>query len=134
MKNKTNLIFLDDVLKQSGLQKSTLYNLMRNGRFPKPVRIKDEFNFGTINNRRTAWDAEKVKEWNLQYYGKGPIKGNPLKLNDVIEKTGLPKSTLYRLIGKGEFPKPIKIMLRRSAWDSKDIAKWIESKLLNTKK
>ena len=39
-----------------------------------------------------------------------------LRIKAVKEKTGLKHATLYKLIGEGKFPKPIKITERCSAW------------------
>ncbi len=39
-----------------------------------------------------------------------------IRLPEVCAKTGRPKSTLYDLIAKGLFPRPIKIGLRTSGW------------------
>ena len=51
------------------------------------------------------------------------------RIKQVIQRTGLPRSTLYYLMGKGEFPKPVKIAARAVAWDSEKVTAWIESRL-----
>lgn len=48
----------------------------------------------------------------------------------VLERTALSNTSLYRLIAKGEFPKPIKIGPRAVAWVEDDIQKWIESRIV----
>lgn len=40
----------------------------------------------------------------------------------------LSKATIYRLIAQGEFPKPIKLTNRSSAWDSFEVISWIDSR------
>lgn len=47
----------------------------------------------------------------------------------VLERTALSNTSLYRLITKGEFPKPIKLGPRAVAWVEDDIQKWIESRI-----
>lgn len=47
----------------------------------------------------------------------------------VLERTALSNTSLYRLIAKGEFPKPIKLGPRAVAWVEGDIQKWIESRI-----
>lgn len=40
------------------------------------------------------------------------------------ERTGLPISTIYDKIAKGEFPRPIKLGERASGWLEEEIAAW----------
>ncbi len=40
-----------------------------------------------------------------------------LRCPKVLERTGLSKTHLYRLIQQGKFPKPHKLSERVSAWD-----------------
>lgn len=51
-----------------------------------------------------------------------------LKLPQVIEATGLSKSTIYVLISRGEFPAQIKLSERASGWLESDVDEWIDSK------
>ncbi len=44
-----------------------------------------------------------------------------LRLPAVKEATGLARSTIYALIAKGEFPRPIKLTPKLSAWDAAEI-------------
>ena len=52
-----------------------------------------------------------------------------LKLRLVQERTGLGKSTIYRMANEGSFPKPLKLGPRASAWLESDITAWIDSKI-----
>ncbi|MGE8445881.1 AlpA family transcriptional regulator [Comamonas sediminis] len=52
-----------------------------------------------------------------------------LKLKDVLSKTGLGKTTLYKLIGLSEFPKPISLGLRSVGWIENEIEAWIQVKI-----
>ncbi len=47
----------------------------------------------------------------------------------VMKMTGLPSSTLYHLMARGEFPANIKLGYRAVGWNSADIQAWIRSKL-----
>ena len=49
-----------------------------------------------------------------------------LKFAEVQERVNLPKSQIYRLIGKGEFPAPLKFG-KASRWRSDEIHSWIIS-------
>ncbi len=46
----------------------------------------------------------------------------------VCTACGLSKSQLWRLIGRGQFPKPVKISERCNAWDSRLIDAWLAEK------
>ena len=52
-----------------------------------------------------------------------------IRLNVVQEITSLSKSTIYRLISQGEFPKQIQIGKRAVVWVRSDINDWINQKL-----
>lgn len=52
-----------------------------------------------------------------------------LRLSDVIKKTGIPKSSLYSKIAKGEFPKPINLSVRSVGWLEEEIHDWILSRI-----
>ncbi|RWM27789.1 AlpA family transcriptional regulator [Mesorhizobium sp.] len=48
----------------------------------------------------------------------------------VEAATGLPTSTLYELIGKGEFPRPIKLTPRIVGWIEADVIAWQKQRLV----
>ena len=52
-----------------------------------------------------------------------------LKLPEVTALTTIKNSQVYALIQKGEFPKPIKLSERSSAWLASEVHEWIESKI-----
>ncbi|MBL8261657.1 MAG: AlpA family transcriptional regulator [Xanthomonadaceae bacterium] len=52
-----------------------------------------------------------------------------IRLPSVIARTGLSRSTLYRLVSAGEFPRPIKLGERCSAWNSREIDAWIADRI-----
>lgn len=49
-----------------------------------------------------------------------------LKLPEVLECTGLSKSTLYRLINSGDFPKPVRLTSQRVGWLASQVQAWME--------
>lgn len=51
-----------------------------------------------------------------------------LRLPEVIDRTGLSRSTIYAYIEKDMFPKPIKLGLRAVGWHESAISQWINSK------
>ena len=51
-----------------------------------------------------------------------------VKLKDVISITSLSRSTIYRLVQSGEFPKPIKLATHASGWLCDEIDQWVEER------
>ncbi len=47
-----------------------------------------------------------------------------LRLNAVLERTGLSRSTLYRKMQKGTFPRNVQISTRCAAWRESAITDW----------
>jgi prophage regulatory protein len=52
-----------------------------------------------------------------------------LRIGQVEDKVGLKRSPIYAEIKKGEFPPPIKIGSRSSAWVEDEIDAWIEARI-----
>ena len=52
-----------------------------------------------------------------------------IRLPQVLKRTGLSRTTLYRLVQSGDFPRPVKISPRASAWRSLEITEWIATRL-----
>ena len=52
-----------------------------------------------------------------------------LRINEVITRTGLSRSTLYLRIKQGSFPRPISLGSRASAWVSSEIDQWVEHQI-----
>ena len=46
-------------------------------------------------------------------------------LSSVRRRTSVPRSTIYDWIGKGLFPRPVRIGPRRVAWRASDIDRWM---------
>lgn len=58
------------------------------------------------------------------------ITGSSLmRLKEVIRRTGLSRSEIYRQIESNEFPKSIKIGERMVAWHSLEIDHWIAKRI-----
>ncbi|MGE0702046.1 MAG: helix-turn-helix transcriptional regulator [Hyphomicrobiaceae bacterium] len=51
-----------------------------------------------------------------------------LRLPDVETFTGYKKSSIYYLIGQGQFPAPCKLGKRASGWRVSDLEAWAESR------
>ena len=55
------------------------------------------------------------------------MTGRLLKIKEVVTETSLSRPTIYRAIGRGEFPDRIKLSPRRVGWPEADIAAWIDA-------
>jgi prophage regulatory protein len=54
------------------------------------------------------------------------IEERILRIPQVIEMTGLKKTTIYLLVKEGKFPKPSKIGRRAIGWKYSDVKEWLE--------
>ena len=52
-----------------------------------------------------------------------------VRLPEVIHRTGFKRSSIYKMIQEGGFPKPIKLGSRAVGWDSRDIDIWINERI-----
>lgn len=52
-----------------------------------------------------------------------------LRRQEVQSTCGLPTSTLYELMAKEQFPKPIKLSARTVAWLESDVIEWQQSRI-----
>ena len=58
-----------------------------------------------------------------------PIADPLLRMRPVLEATGIPcKSTVYAMMARGEFPRPVRIGARAVAWRASAIDEWIASR------
>ncbi|TMU20378.1 AlpA family transcriptional regulator [Halomonas sp. ATBC28] len=48
-----------------------------------------------------------------------------IRIKDVMDRTGLARSTVYKYINLGQFPQPIKLGTRAVAWVESEIETWI---------
>lgn len=51
-----------------------------------------------------------------------------LRRPEVKRLTGIGTSTLYALMAKGEFPRPLKLSARSVGWRESDVRLWIETR------
>lgn len=53
-----------------------------------------------------------------------------LRLSSVLDRTGLSRSTLYRKIQLGTFPKQLRISARCAGWRESDVDAWLSNPVL----
>ena len=47
----------------------------------------------------------------------------------VLDRTGLSRSSLYRLIQSGEFAAPVRLGKRAVGWDSEAVQAWVDERI-----
>lgn len=57
-----------------------------------------------------------------------------LRRPSVMAMTGLSCSTIYDMMAKGQFPRPVRIGVRAVGWVESEIADWIESRIAASRK
>ncbi len=56
------------------------------------------------------------------------MKERLLRRRNVEEITGLSRSSIYRLMQEGEFPRPVRVGPTAVRWRESDITAWLESR------
>lgn len=52
-----------------------------------------------------------------------------IRLKEVIDSTGLARSTIYKFIGEGNFPKPVSLGDRCVGWVEGEVTDWMLAKI-----
>ena len=51
------------------------------------------------------------------------------RLPNVLARTGLSRSTIYRMVADGSFPRPVLVGKRSVAWSAGAVSGWINARL-----
>lgn len=52
-----------------------------------------------------------------------------LRINAVLDRTGLSRSTLYRKMERGDFPRQVKISDRCAGWFEAHVEHWLHNRM-----
>ncbi len=52
-----------------------------------------------------------------------------IKIDEVARRTATPKASIYWRIQRNEFPRPVKVGERSSAWLEEEVEQWIEARI-----
>lgn len=52
-----------------------------------------------------------------------------LRLPEVINRTGLPRATIYEQMALGIFPKPVPLSVRSRGWIESEVDAWIAARI-----
>ena len=50
------------------------------------------------------------------------------RLPEVLARTGLGRSTLYSMVERGEFVRPVRLGVRAVGWRESDLAEWMAAR------
>ena len=62
--------------------------------------------------------------------GSNQPKKRLIRLREVQHRVGLGRSTIYRWMSEGVFPKPVSLGGHAVAWIEREIEEWIESRCI----
>jgi len=52
-----------------------------------------------------------------------------LRIGKVMARTGLTRSTIYRMMAAGEFPRQRRLAHRVAVWSEREVAQWLRKTL-----
>jgi len=52
-----------------------------------------------------------------------------IRLPETLSRAGVSRSYVYDAVKKGEFPKPVKVTERTSAWVESEVQEWIDQRI-----
>lgn len=54
--------------------------------------------------------------------------GVVLSMKEVVERLGMSRSTVNRMVEEGTFPRPMKLGARKIGWRAATISEWLEGR------
>lgn len=55
------------------------------------------------------------------------------RLPEVLQQTGLSRSTIYEMIARGDFPHQVLLGRRAVGWIAEDVLSWINAKAISSR-
>ena len=56
------------------------------------------------------------------------VEKRALKLKEVLRLVSLSCTTVYRMMSRGEFPRPVRVGRRAARWHSDEIEEWLAAR------
>jgi prophage regulatory protein len=56
-----------------------------------------------------------------------------LRISSVVERTGLARPTIYKLMANDKFPGNIKLTPRATAWVAEEVDRWVEDRIRDSR-
>jgi prophage regulatory protein len=55
-------------------------------------------------------------------------KNTASQYHNIVERTGISRATIYRMIDTGDFPRPIRLAVQAIGWTEEQISAWESSR------
>lgn len=52
-----------------------------------------------------------------------------LSLSEVVARVGLGRSSIYAMMKRGDFPKQVRVGMRRVVWVEEEVDAWLQSRI-----
>lgn len=135
------ILRLRDVIRKTGLGRSSIYKFSGQGLFPCPI---------TLGGMSVGWPADRISQWIIERIrerdsaaanaehttpwavtiGKGDTSETDLRvlrIKQVVELTGLARATVYKYIQERAFPRPISLVGASVGWLEAEVEFWLAS-------
>ena len=56
------------------------------------------------------------------------VEKRALRLEEVVGLVSLSSATVYRMMSRGEFPRPVRVGRRAARWHSDEVEEWLASR------
>ena len=82
------------------------------------------------HQQRPSWESRQApSSFTLMNEEQEKVKMQKMCRRPLVEEiTGLSRSSIYAMVAKGTFPRPIRLGKRAVAWREQDIREWMESR------
>jgi len=82
-------------------------------------------NYTIINRKRQATNQKIFFQQIPTAYEENPMVPTILRRTELEQRLGLSRSSIYKMMDDGEFPRPFKIGRRAVGWREEDIETWL---------
>jgi prophage regulatory protein len=52
-----------------------------------------------------------------------------LRINEVRERIGLGRTSIYKMVNEGTFPKPVRVLGKKVAWIDSEVDEWMMQRI-----
>jgi prophage regulatory protein len=124
---RLHYIRLREVCARVSLRPSTLYNMIKTGRFPKQVKLSARIS-AWIESEVEAFMNARIAERDHHVSVCVPPASPYMRMGEVMKRTGLKHAIIYDGVRNGTFPKWADLPKRASEWLRADIEAWLAAR------
>lgn len=134
------ILRLRDVINQTGLGRSSIYKFSKLGEFPQSVRLGGSV--GWKSTQLNLWIIQRIRErdsapleanhitpWaiNITEQNLSDSDLRVLRIEQVMERTGLARSTVYKYVKEWNFPRQILLTGTCKGWLAAEVTYWLKT-------